>query len=115
MPNQSRLLLGILLCFLLNCPHIRANDSEGFSPLHHAAMNNEKENVIQLIKQGADIHASPQDRATPLHLAAMSGCNEIVTLLLKAGANMFSVSLIGIRSLQGTMALLILSWKRLVM
>jgi len=49
---------------------INAKDKDGWTPLHHAAIEGQKEVAELLIAKGADINAKKKDGWTPLHLAA---------------------------------------------
>jgi hypothetical protein len=48
-----------------------------------AASNNQKQNVIRLIKEGANVNARNQDNQTPLIIAAFNGYHSTVAALLK--------------------------------
>ncbi|HUS39638.1 MAG TPA: ankyrin repeat domain-containing protein, partial [Pirellulales bacterium] len=63
---------------LLNEP----NQADGYTPLHYAVANNQKEVVRYLLEKGAGVNPVSQHKYTPLHLAAMNGNEEIVDLLL---------------------------------
>ena len=60
------------------------------SSLHYAAEKGHKENVIELLKGGADPNFIDKDGKTPLHLASQFGHNEIVIELSNYGANLKS-------------------------
>ena len=64
---------------------VDAKDMNGWTPLHHAALNGQKETAEILIGEGADVNAG--DKITPLHYAAQYGEMEIVELLIDAGAD----------------------------
>jgi len=61
--------------------------SDGTTPLHWAAHNNDIAGVEKQIKSGADVNAKNEYGATPLLLAASNNNAEILERLLKAGAN----------------------------
>ncbi len=67
---------------------LSAWDSDGWTPLHNAAMGDQTEAVKWLIKAGAKINAKdgPGGSYTPLHGAVVYGHTEAVKLLIKAGA-----------------------------
>ena len=63
--------------------------SDGFTPLHLAADNDQKEIALLLIAKGADLNARGVDVNgwTPLHMAALRGHKEIVELLIEKGSD----------------------------
>ena len=68
---------------------IEARAENGFTPLHEAAENNEKPEVVALLlERGANIEARYPGGWTPLHQAAgYSKTSAIVELLIGKGAN----------------------------
>jgi len=62
---------------------IRLNkDSQGRTPLHHAAGNGRKEVVPVLVQKGYEIETKDNEGNTPLVLAAIAGSPEVVELLI---------------------------------
>ena len=67
---------------------MNAKNNDGWSPLHSAANQGQKEITELLIAKGADVNAKEGvGRGTPLHYAAYSGHKEIAELLIANGAN----------------------------
>ena len=64
---------------------VDAKDTNGWTPLHIAVLNGQKETTEILIAEGADVNAG--DKITPLHYAAQYGEMEIVELLISKGAD----------------------------
>src|SRR6059036_2156841 len=60
-----------------------------------AAMNRDKQAVIALIKQAADVNAAQGDGMTALHWAALNGDAELAQTLLYAGASVRATTRIG--------------------
>ena len=67
---------------------VNAKDKEGDTPLHVAAMYNNKEIAELLIAKGADMEAKSKLGHTPLHVAAMLGKKETTELLINNGADL---------------------------
>ena len=68
--------------------NVDEKDGVGWTPLHYAAVEGNKEVVELLITKGADVNAKDdQSGETPLHFAAFSGHKEIVELLIAKGAD----------------------------
>ena len=51
------------------------------TPLHHAVRNNDFEQVVYLINQGADINEKDDDDTTPFELAKIIANKEIITFM----------------------------------
>lgn len=66
---------------------MQAKTSEGKSPLHMATGWGQKEIVIWLLEQGADIKALNNNGGTPIHVAASQNQPECAEILLKNGAD----------------------------
>eukprot|EP00960_Hanusia_phi_P001275 35531-Hanusia_phi.AAC.1 len=60
----------------------RAEDGEGWSPLHKAAANGRTEQLRKLIALGAQVNSRTKNGRTALYLAAVDGSEECVELLL---------------------------------
>jgi len=63
-----------------------ARNSSGWTLLHHAACDGQKEIVQYLLDQGADVNAKANDGFTPIHVAAVQGHTETVRLFAERGA-----------------------------
>ena len=61
--------------------------SDGFTPLHLAADNDQKETALLLIAKGADVNTRGESGWIPLHMAALRGHKEIVELLIEKGSD----------------------------
>jgi len=66
---------------------INAGDTWGYTWLHHACMNGEKQVAELLIAKGADVNAKSVIGITPLHAAAGRGHTNIVELLIAKKAD----------------------------
>jgi len=66
---------------------LNINSSEGYSLLHYAVMDEQKEMAKFLIDRGLSVNITDNKENTPLHLAAGSGNLEMVALLISAGAD----------------------------
>jgi ankyrin repeat protein len=64
-----------------------AVESDGTTPLHRAAHNNDIAAVERLIKTGANVNAKNDYGSTPILEAALNGNTAILERLLKAGAD----------------------------
>ncbi|KAL8579599.1 hypothetical protein ACOMHN_025552 [Nucella lapillus] len=73
---------------LLNNSHtsIEAQDKQGISPLHMAALHNQVEIAHMLIGAGATLRCIDNEQSTPLHHACAEGNVELVRALFDAGA-----------------------------
>eukprot|EP01094_Clydonella_sp_ATCC50884_P024167 TRINITY_DN5990_c0_g1_i1.p1 TRINITY_DN5990_c0_g1~~TRINITY_DN5990_c0_g1_i1.p1 ORF type:complete len:715 (+),score=262.20 TRINITY_DN5990_c0_g1_i1:38-2146(+) len=82
-------LTDCLRVLLTRCVFLDPNDSdeEESTALHKAAFNGHTACVSDLLKHGANLHATDEDGATPLHQAAFQGHADVVALLLKSGAD----------------------------
>ena len=70
---------------------VNVKDEDGCTPLHRAARDGRKDEVVELLGKDADIKAVNSVGWTPLHLAADGGHREVVELLLANGADMKAV------------------------
>jgi ankyrin repeat protein len=61
-------------------------DRAGRTPLHYAAADAVKEEVVRLLDSGADPSAQDDNGWSPLHFAAQSNSADIAGALLAAGA-----------------------------
>lgn len=75
-------------------------DSDGRTPLHHAACRGYTEMVQLLLENGADPNQRDCIGNTPLHLAAVTSKISVVTLLLKAGTDVLALDKYGYNPLQ---------------
>ncbi|XP_067863447.1 ankyrin repeat and SAM domain-containing protein 1A-like isoform X3 [Heptranchias perlo] len=66
-------------------PNVNCVDSSGYTPLHHAALNGQKEVVEMLLKNEASTNIADSKGCYPLHLAAWKGDAHIVRLLIHQG------------------------------
>jgi len=66
---------------------VKAQSSDGFTPLHLACFFGQPEAAEILIQQGADVNAVSPSRIAVIHSAAASRNAAIVKLVLQAGAN----------------------------
>jgi ankyrin repeat protein len=69
---------------------VAAQDENGMTSLHLAAMNGHDKVVEMLVAAGAAVDAEDRYRKPPLYFAAMGGHNTVVKILLEAGADMFA-------------------------
>lgn len=76
------------------------SDSDGRTPLHHAACRGFTEMVQLLLENGADPNKRDCIGNTPLHLAAVTNKISVVTLLLTAGTNVLAIDRYGYNPLQ---------------
>ncbi len=66
---------------------VKAQSSDGFTPLHLACFFGQLEAAEILVRQGADVNAVSPSRIAVIHSAAASRNAAIVKLVLQAGAN----------------------------
>ena len=64
----------------------RERDSQGYTPLHHAALRGHVDIIDVLLKNGAMLNARGTRGETALYLATSAGSTPAVLRLLKAGA-----------------------------
>jgi uncharacterized protein len=62
-------------------------DRSGREPLHYAALEDDADLVLLLLRQGADVNATDRDGFTPLHFAAQSYAVAAAEFLLSNGAD----------------------------
>ena len=65
---------------------VNCKDRRNWTPLHHAAFNQQVAIIQVLVKHGASLEAADSDGNTPLHVAATSGSPDAIDVLLQAGA-----------------------------
>ncbi len=67
---------------------VNVRDARGYTPLHHAALNNNAEAARDLLNKKAKLHAKAyvHHKATPLHLAARFNKTDVAAVLLEWGA-----------------------------
>ncbi len=75
--------------------NVNAKDDDGWTPLHGAAYEDQKEIAELLIAKGADVNAKDDGSWTSLHSAAWHGHKEIVELLITNGADVNVTSELG--------------------
>jgi ankyrin repeat protein len=75
-----------LLSILKSNADANITDSNGWSPLHHAAFNGDLLSVNILKENGANINAFSNQFKTPLHFAALNNHPAIIASLLEGGA-----------------------------
>ncbi|MCP4259034.1 MAG: hypothetical protein GY774_16235 [Planctomycetes bacterium] len=63
-------------------------DGNGYTPLHYAARNGQKQKVELLISKGADVNTKDRWDGTALYIAASQGHKHIVELLIDSGADL---------------------------
>ncbi|MFA5504206.1 MAG: ankyrin repeat domain-containing protein [Vulcanimicrobiota bacterium] len=66
---------------------VKARDSSGYTPLHHAAIGGHPEVVEVLLAHGARVDVLGSRGETALFLASSAGSAEVVKLLLQNGAD----------------------------
>lgn len=62
--------------------NVNTIDSNGWTPLHHAAYIGDYDSAIILIQSGAKINSYSNQQRTPLHLAAMNNHTNLIEILL---------------------------------
>ena len=67
--------------------NINTKDSEGWTPLHHAARSGNEEIIKLLLERGANVNATNNNGTTALMSAAWRGYVEIIKLLFANGAD----------------------------
>ena len=63
-------------------------DSNGWTPLHHAANIGDYQAATILIYNGAKVNSYSNQQRTPLHLAALSNHTEMIVILLQNRAEL---------------------------
>ncbi|XP_044037195.1 caskin-1 isoform X7 [Siniperca chuatsi] len=72
--------------------NVNFQDTDGFSPLHHAALNGNLELITLLLESQAAVDIRDQKGMRPLHYAAWQGKAEPMKMLLKSGSSVNSQS-----------------------
>ncbi|GAA6086570.1 caskin-1 isoform X2 [Tachysurus ichikawai] len=72
--------------------NVNFQDTDGFSALHHAALNGNVELIALLLESQAVVDIKDQKGMRPLHYAAWQGKCEPMKMLLKAGSSVNSQS-----------------------
>ncbi|XP_069381112.1 caskin-1 isoform X3 [Paralichthys olivaceus] len=67
--------------------NVNFQDTDGFSPLHHAALNGNLELISVLLESQAAVDIRDQKGMRPLHYAAWQGKAEPMKMLLKSGSS----------------------------
>uniref|UniRef100_A0AAY5EJ41 CASK interacting protein 1 n=1 Tax=Electrophorus electricus TaxID=8005 RepID=A0AAY5EJ41_ELEEL len=67
--------------------NVNFQDTDGFSPLHHAALNGNLELISLLLESQALVDIRDQKGMRPLHYAAWQGRSEPMKMLLKSGSS----------------------------
>lgn len=65
---------------------VNKTETNGWTPLHHAAAAGRHETVVFLLSAGAEVNARSNKGGTPLHAAVSRGKEKVVKLLVKKGA-----------------------------
>ncbi len=74
--------------FLMKDPLlVNADENDGWTPLHRAALHGHKEIAEMLIDKGNDVNAQEMFGNTPLHKAALYGHKEVTEFLISEGAD----------------------------
>ncbi|KAG0235232.1 hypothetical protein BGX31_004337 [Mortierella sp. GBA43] len=66
---------------------LTGKNQAGQTLLHRSCSSGSYSNVVELLNQGADIHARDNAQWTPLHEAALEGHTKVVEVLLSRGAD----------------------------
>jgi cytohesin len=85
MMRRKQVFLLVVLGLVWSCGQSLANAQE--TPLHKAAAAGDKELVVRLLAEGAEVNAKDKDGQTPLHFAAKKGHLDVAELLLSKGAD----------------------------
>ncbi|XP_029013567.1 caskin-1 isoform X2 [Betta splendens] len=67
--------------------NVNFQDTDGFSPLHHASLNGNVELISLLLESQAAVDIRDQKGMRPLHYAAWQGKAEPMKMLLKSGSS----------------------------
>jgi uncharacterized protein len=79
---------------------VRARDSSGYTPLHWASIDGNREVVELLIDRGAEVNGRTPYGLTPLHLASRAGKLDTVKLLISRGAEVNALTKDGVSPLR---------------
>ncbi len=87
--NKATKVISVLLQYHANIDQLSRpkNKEFGSTPLIHFATNGDQENILLLLKFGANVNLANEKHISPLTAAALVGNLDMVKLLLIAGAN----------------------------
>ena len=93
--NEEEQKTDALAAIIEDC-HANVNniDSNGWTPLHHAANIGDFEAASLLVENGAKVNSYSNQQRTPLHLAAMNNHVDLLQALLINKAEMDNLSTI---------------------
>ncbi|KAL4224939.1 Ankyrin repeat and sterile alpha motif domain-containing protein 1B [Mactra antiquata] len=94
--------LGQKLTSFLKSVNVNYTDRNGYTALHHAAVNGHRDIVELLLKSDAQPGIVDSQGCTPVHLAAWNGDAEVVMQLLTAGHDSENVDPVSINQQNST-------------
>ncbi|WP_353287768.1 ankyrin repeat domain-containing protein [Wolbachia endosymbiont (group B) of Gerris lacustris] len=74
---------------------VDAEDKDGNTPFHNAALKGYLTIAQYLVEKGVDVNASNEDGWTPMHGSALKGHLEVVRFLIEKGANISAENIFG--------------------